>query len=88
MKRLVQIMYAVTAGLEQTVIVWESLKLAEKLALQPPPQVKQQIGRAPYALPSLHIEDRGQSSIDDFSMDDLALVGYESHGAIKAEMAV
>ncbi len=51
-------------------------------------QVKQQIGRAPYALPSLHIEDRGQSSIDDFSMDDLALVGYESHGAIKAEMAV
>ena len=44
MKRLVQIMYAVTAGLEQTVIVWESLKQAEKTALQAPPQVKQQIG--------------------------------------------
>ena len=46
MKRLIQIMYAATSGLEQAVIVWESLKQAEKLALQPPPQVKQQIGFA------------------------------------------
>ena len=46
MKRLVQIMYAVTAGLEQSVIVWESMKQAEKLALQAPQQVKQPIGFA------------------------------------------
>ena len=44
MKRLAQIMYAAASGLEQAAIVWESLKQAEKLALQAPPQAKQPIG--------------------------------------------
>ena len=46
MKRLVQIMYAVTAGLEQTVIVWESMKQAERLAIEAPQTSKRQIGFA------------------------------------------
>lgn len=51
-------------------------------------QVKEQLSRTPLPLPSLHIEDRGQSTIDDFHMDDFALVDYQCHEAIKASMAV
>lgn len=51
-------------------------------------QVKEQISREPLPLPELHIEDRGQESIDDFVMDDFKLVNYQCHDAIKAKMAV
>lgn len=51
-------------------------------------QVKEQLTRTPYPEPRLEIVDRGQTSIDDFEMDDLNLVDYMSHPAIKAEMAV
>ncbi|MBL6690892.1 MAG: thymidylate synthase [Pseudomonadales bacterium] len=51
-------------------------------------QVKEQISREPLPLPELHIEDRGQESIDDFVMDDFKLVNYQCHDAIKARMAV
>ena len=51
-------------------------------------QVKQQIARAPLPLPELHIEDRGQKTIDDFVMEDFRLVNYQCHEAIKARMAV
>jgi len=51
-------------------------------------QVKEQLQREPLPLPSLHIEDRGQQTIDDFVMDDFALVDYQCHDAIKAKMAV
>jgi thymidylate synthase len=51
-------------------------------------QVKEQISRDPLPLPTLHIEDRGQTSIDDFKMTDLKLVDYQCHEAIKADMAV
>lgn len=50
--------------------------------------VKEQLTRTPYPLPQLHIKDRGQSSIDDFKMDDFELVNYEHHATIKAVMAV
>ncbi|MGI9322839.1 MAG: thymidylate synthase [Pseudomonadales bacterium] len=52
------------------------------------PQVKEQLGREPFLLPQLHIEDRGQASIDDFRLDDFALLDYRHHDAIKAKMAV
>ena len=65
MKRLVQIMYAVTAGLEQTVIVWESLKQAERLALDPPAQPKQRIGFAAQKVNSVEgLQKSSPSTLD------------------------
>ena len=51
-------------------------------------QVQEQLQRQPLPLPQLHIEDRGQSSVDDFLMADFALVNYQCHAPIKAKMAV
>ena len=51
-------------------------------------QVKEQITREPYPLPRLTISDRGQTSIDDFVMEDFSLTDYQSHESIKAKMAV
>ena len=51
-------------------------------------QVHEQLSRDPLPLPSLSIADRGQTSIDDFVMDDFALEGYDSHPSLKATMAV
>lgn len=50
-------------------------------------QVKEQLGRAPFASPQLRIK-RFVDDIDDFKMEDFELIGYESHEAIKAKMAV
>jgi thymidylate synthase len=50
--------------------------------------VKEQLSRKPYPLPHLHIKDRGQSSIEDFEMDDFELINYQHHPTIKAMMAV
>ncbi len=41
MNRLLKIMYAATAGLEQAAIVWETMSQAEKQALQAPQPVRQ-----------------------------------------------
>lgn len=51
-------------------------------------QVKEQLTRDPLPLPSLHIEERGQTTIDDFRMEDFALENYQCHEAIRADMAV
>jgi len=51
-------------------------------------QVREQLSRSPLPLPRLHIEDRGQTSIDDFVMEDFELIDYRCHDAIKAKMAV
>ncbi len=50
--------------------------------------VKEQLSRKPYPLPKLHIEDRGQTKIEDFEMDDFELINYQHHDTIRAEMAV
>jgi thymidylate synthase len=50
-------------------------------------QVNEQLRREPYSLPELVIAERGQS-IDGFVFEDFRLVGYESHPAIKAPVAV
>lgn len=51
-------------------------------------QCKEQLSREPLPLPTLVIEDRGQTEIDDFVMSDFSLDGYQCHSAIKAKMAV
>lgn len=50
-------------------------------------QVKEQLSREEYPLPTLKL-NTGIKDIDKFSMDDIVLTDYQSHGTIKAEMAV
>ena len=50
-------------------------------------QVKEQLSRKPLNLPILKLNSEIEI-ITDFDMTDIELVGYESHGSIKAEMAV
>ena len=50
-------------------------------------QVKEQLSRTPKALPKLQLNP-DISVITHFTMDDIELVGYESHEAISAPMAV
>lgn len=50
-------------------------------------QVREQLTRAPYSEPRLEL-NKSITIIGDFKMEDINLVGYESHGALKAPMAV
>lgn len=50
-------------------------------------QVKEQLSRHPYSLPTLKLNPEIKE-IDKFTMNDIELVDYQSHGSIKAEMAV
>jgi thymidylate synthase len=50
-------------------------------------QVKEQMTRQPFPLPTLKLNPN-ITEIDKFTMSDIELVGYQSHGPIKAEMAV
>jgi thymidylate synthase len=50
-------------------------------------QVKEQLKRKPLPLPTLQLNPE-IGVITDFEMSDVELVGYESHNAIKAPMAV
>nr|WP_318540943.1 thymidylate synthase [Terribacillus saccharophilus] len=50
-------------------------------------QVETQLSRTPKALPTLQIKD-SLHSVFDASMDDLEIIGYEPHPAIKAPVAV
>jgi thymidylate synthase len=50
-------------------------------------QVKEQISRKPLTTPTIWLNPE-ISVITDFGMEDVGLVGYESHEAIKAPMAV
>lgn len=50
-------------------------------------QVREQLAREPLPLPELWLNPE-ISNIDKFTMEDVKLTGYESHGPIKAEMAV
>ena len=50
-------------------------------------QVKEQMSREEYPLPLLFLNPEIKS-IDKFSMDDILLFDYQSHGTIKADMAV
>ena len=50
-------------------------------------QVKEQLTREPFPLPKLWLNP-DIKDIDKFTMDDIKLIGYESHPPIKAPMAV
>ena len=50
-------------------------------------QVKEQLSREEYPLPALFLNPEIKN-IDKFAMDDILLFDYQSHGTIKAEMAV
>lgn len=50
-------------------------------------QVKEQIARKPFAMPTLKLNP-DISVITDFGMEDIEMVGYECHEAIKAPMAI
>ncbi|MFA4820075.1 MAG: thymidylate synthase [Candidatus Aenigmatarchaeota archaeon] len=50
-------------------------------------QVKEQLSREPFPLPSLWLNP-SIKSIDNFKMDDIRIDNYQSHPAIKAPMAV
>ncbi len=50
-------------------------------------QVKEQLTREPLSLPVLKI-NRDIKNIEDFTMNDIELVDYKCHTAIKADMAV
>lgn len=50
-------------------------------------QVKTQLAREPMPLPKLWLNPEIKN-IDDFKMDDIKLLDYQSHPSIKAEMAV
>lgn len=50
-------------------------------------QVEQQLSRQPLKLPTLWLNPNIKN-IDDFRMENIDLDGYDSHGTIKAEMAV
>jgi thymidylate synthase len=50
-------------------------------------QAKTQLSRAPYALPRLMLNP-DVSDLFAFTMDDIKLEGYSSHGALKAPVAV
>ena len=49
--------------------------------------VKEQLSREPYKAPTLWLNP-DIKDIDGFTMEDIKLVGYESHPSIKADMAV
>lgn len=50
-------------------------------------QVKQQLEREPYPLPKLWLNPEVKN-IDSFTMDDIKLIDYQHHPALKATMAV
>jgi thymidylate synthase len=50
-------------------------------------QVKEQLQREPFAAPTLMLNSL-KTDIFEMTMQDIALTGYESHGSIKATMAV
>lgn len=50
-------------------------------------KVKEQLGREPRPLPELKL-NKVIDDIDDFEYDDIRLVGYDPHPAIKGEIAV
>jgi thymidylate synthase len=49
--------------------------------------VREQLTRSPMPLPKLHLK-RKPDNIFDYRFEDIEVVGYQSHPAIKAPVAV
>lgn len=50
-------------------------------------QVEKQINRKPFPFPRLEL-NKDVKNIDDFTIDDIKIIGYKCHPAIKGEVAV
>ena len=50
-------------------------------------QAELQLSREPYALPQLRLNPE-RRQLEDFRFDDIEIIGYQSHPAIKAPIAV
>jgi thymidylate synthase len=53
-------------------------------------QMLMQVMRAPYILPHLEVNRLGRDikEIDDFGLDDLALIGYSAHPTLKGKISI
>lgn len=49
--------------------------------------VNEQIKREPFPLPILRVSDKTVNDVSDYTMDDISLVGYESHSPIKMPLS-
>jgi thymidylate synthase len=50
-------------------------------------QLMEQFGRVPFTAPKISL-NKSVDKIDDFTYDDIVIEGYQSHGTIKAKVAV
>lgn len=78
-------MAAQQCGLEAGDLVWTGGDV--HIYLNHLDQVKLQLTREPYPLPTLNIK-RKPDSIFDYRFDDFEFIGYQSHPGIKAPIAV
>ena len=80
-----QLMLAQQAQLQPGELVWVGGDV--HLYLNHVEQAREQLSRAPRALPTMRLA-RHAASIDDYRIDDFLVEGYAPHAAIKAEVAV
>jgi thymidylate synthase len=50
-------------------------------------QVCENLQREPYPFPILKVKEK-KKDITEFTFKDFELIGYKSHGSLKAEMAI
>lgn len=82
---LLTIMIASVTGLEPGEFVWTGGDT--HIYSNHMDQVKEQLAREPRAIPKVSIK-RKVAEVWDFTVDDLELIGYDPHPAIKAPIAV
>lgn len=46
-----------------------------------------QVERKPYPFPMMRIKDRGQTTVEDYVMEDFEIIGYEHHKGIRMKMS-
>ena len=80
-----QMMIAQQAELEPGSFVWMGGDV--HLYLNHQDQAREQLSRQPRPLPTMRLT-RKAASIDDYTIEDFEVIGYEPHAAIQADVAV
>lgn len=80
-----QLMLAQQAGLEPGEFVWAGGDV--HLYLNHVEQAKEQLSREPRPAPTMRLTRR-PASIDEYTIEDFEVLGYDPHPAIKADVAV